>query len=46
VTLAPRPDAGPERAEKGHELAEVLALAAAFPARHRARLDAPIFGPA
>jgi transcriptional regulator with XRE-family HTH domain len=46
VTLAARPDAGPRRVDKGRELAEVLALAAAFPARHRARLDAPVFGPA
>ena len=45
VTLAVRPDAGDQRVEKGRELAEVLALAGAFPARHRARLGAPIFGP-
>ena len=29
---------------RGEELAAVLELAAAFPARHAARLDAPIFG--
>jgi len=46
VTLTRRPDAGAARVAKGEELAEVLALAAAFPVRHRARLTAPIFGPA
>lgn len=45
VTLARRSDAGAERAAKGRELAEVLALAAEFPVRHRRRLTAPIFGP-
>ena len=44
VTLAPRPDAGGQRVDKGRELAEVLRLAAAFPARTRRRLDAPKFG--
>jgi transcriptional regulator with XRE-family HTH domain len=46
VTLARRPDAGDDRVAKGRELAQVLELAAAFPARHRARLDAPVFGSA
>ena len=44
VTLAARPDAGEARIDKGRELVEVLALAAAFPARHRRRLSAPVFG--
>jgi transcriptional regulator with XRE-family HTH domain len=46
VGLAARPDAGEQRVAKGQELAEVLALAAAFPARHRRLLAAPAFGPA
>jgi transcriptional regulator with XRE-family HTH domain len=45
VVLAPRPDAGDDaRRAKGEELAAVLELAGAFPARHRPRLDAPVFG--
>lgn len=46
VDLAPRPDAGEDRVAKGRELAEALTLAAAFPARHRRRLDLPAFGAA
>ena len=34
---------GPDRAARGRELAEVLDLAARFPARHTARLEFPIF---
>jgi transcriptional regulator with XRE-family HTH domain len=45
VGLAARPDTAEGRTAKGHELAEALALAAAFPARHRRRLDLPVFGP-
>ena len=30
--------------DRGEELEAVLALAEAFPARHRRRLDAPVFG--
>lgn len=44
VALAPRPDSGAARADKGRELAEALTLAAAFPARHRATLGLPVFG--
>lgn len=44
LALAPRPDAGAARADKGRELAEALALAAAFPASHRAMLELPVFG--
>lgn len=44
LDLARRPDAGAERAAKGRELEAVLDLAAQFPARHDARLTAPIFG--
>ncbi len=44
LELAPRPDAGVERIAKGRELEAVLDLAAAFPARHAARLDVPVFG--
>jgi transcriptional regulator with XRE-family HTH domain len=40
VTLVPRI----ERAERGHELAEVLDLAAQFPARHAAHIEYPKFG--
>ena len=32
--------------DRGRELADVLELAAAFPARHEATLQAPVFGPA
>jgi transcriptional regulator with XRE-family HTH domain len=46
LSLAPRPDVGGARVLKGQELAEALSLAAAFPARHRRRLEAPIFGAA
>jgi transcriptional regulator with XRE-family HTH domain len=34
---------GPDRAARGRELAEVLDLAARFPARHTATLEFPIF---
>lgn len=44
VELAPRPDAGVAREAKGRELVEALTLAAAFPARSRPRLQAPVFG--
>jgi transcriptional regulator with XRE-family HTH domain len=44
VALAPRPDAGAGRVDKGRELAEALTLAAAFPARHRPTLGLPVFG--
>lgn len=44
VSLTPRPDAGKGRIEKGRELAEVLELAGAFPVRHDAVLNAPVFG--
>jgi transcriptional regulator with XRE-family HTH domain len=37
---------GPDRAARGRELAEVLELAAQFPARHSATLDYPVFGAA
>ena len=37
---------GPDPADRGRELAEVLDLAARFPARHRRRLRYPRFGPA
>ena len=33
-----------EGSARGEELAEVLLLAAAFPARHAQRLEAPVFG--
>ncbi len=33
-----------ERMSRGDELAEVLALAEQFPARHEAQLMAPVFG--
>ena len=35
---------GPDREARGRELAEVLELAAAFPARHDRSLTFPIFG--
>ncbi|QXC61948.1 helix-turn-helix domain-containing protein [Aquihabitans sp. G128] len=35
---------GPDRAARGRELEEVLALAAEFPARHAERLAYPAFG--
>lgn len=44
LSLARRPDVGPDRVLKGQELAEALTLAAAFPARLRRRLEAPVFG--
>jgi transcriptional regulator with XRE-family HTH domain len=45
IHLIPRLDVGDARAAKGRELADVLLLAAEFPAHPRAdRLDAPIFG--
>jgi len=40
VTLAPRI----ERADRGRELADVLDLAAQFPARHAALIEYPKFG--
>ena len=42
--LQRRPDAAGDRAAKGKELVEALNLAALFPARHRRRLGAPVFG--
>lgn len=45
LELVGRPDAGEARVAKGRELAEALTLAAVFPARHRRRLDLPVFGP-
>ena len=45
LRLVPRLDIGAARQAKGRELADVLLLAAAFPARPRPiRLSAPIFG--
>ena len=45
VDLARRPDArDSERIAKGRELADVLELAAQFPARHARRLRYPRFG--
>ena len=35
---------GSEELTRGEELAAVLELAAEFPARHAARLEAPVFG--
>jgi transcriptional regulator with XRE-family HTH domain len=35
---------GPDRAERGRELVEVLELASMFPARHAATLEFPRFG--
>lgn len=35
---------GPDRAARGRELEEVLALAEEFPARHQATLSFPVFG--
>ena len=43
VELHPR-QRGTESLPRGHELEAVLELAAAFPARHSDRLEAPIFG--
>lgn len=43
IDLAPRVG-GIDRAERGRELAEVLELAAEFPARHAPTLVAPVFG--
>ncbi len=37
---------GPDRADRGRELVEVLELAARFPARHARTLRFPRFGPA
>lgn len=37
---------GPDPAERGRELVEVLELAARFPARHSQTLEYPRFGPA
>jgi transcriptional regulator with XRE-family HTH domain len=45
LDLATRPDPEGARAAKGEELFQALILAAAFPARHRPHLDAPVFGP-
>lgn len=36
--------AAPDRVARGEELQSVLDLAAQFPARHAAQMDAPIFG--
>lgn len=44
VDLAPRADAAQRRLAKGTELVEALTLAAAFPARRRGPLTAPVFG--
>lgn len=44
LELVARPDAGSAWVAKGRELAEALTLAAVFPARHRPRLDLPVFG--
>ncbi len=35
---------GADRAARGRELADVLELAAQFPARHETMLQAPVFG--
>ena len=43
VELAPALG-GPDAAARGRELAEVLALAEHFPARHDPTLTAPVFG--
>ncbi|MEO6318312.1 MAG: helix-turn-helix transcriptional regulator [Acidimicrobiales bacterium] len=43
LTLTRRPDRGAREA-RGQELAEVLELAAEFPARHHRSLRAPVFG--
>jgi transcriptional regulator with XRE-family HTH domain len=42
ASLSRRPFASAD--DRAKELAEVLELAAAFPARHRPHLNAPIFG--
>jgi len=44
LTLVPSVG-GPDPADRGNELAEVLELAALFPARHAATLPYPRFGP-
>ena len=46
LALTGRADPEDQRVAKGEELHQALLLAAAFPARHRPRLDAPVFGPA
>ncbi len=43
IALLPRMR-GDARLPRGEELAQVLQLAAQFPARHSAVLDAPVFG--
>jgi transcriptional regulator with XRE-family HTH domain len=43
VALTPRPG-GVDPAERGRELADVLDLAAQFPARHARTLTTPVFG--
>lgn len=43
VELHPR-QRGSDTLPRGEELVAVLELAEAFPARHRARLHAPVFG--
>ncbi len=44
VDLAPGVG-GPDRTARGRELADVLELAALFPARHAKVLEFPVFGP-
>lgn len=44
LALAPGLPGTIDRQAKAHELEQVLALAAAFPARHRRTLRAPVFG--
>ena len=44
LALAPRADVEDDREAKGEELHQALLLAAAFPARHRRTLAAPVFG--
>ena len=44
LRLHRRADAGDARHEKGRELADVLELAEAFPARHDDELAMPVFG--
>lgn len=44
IELAPRVDSGPAREAKARELVDALTLAAIFPARPTATLEAPIFG--
>jgi transcriptional regulator with XRE-family HTH domain len=43
ITLEPRRRVNNQGVARGDELAEVLELAAAFPARHSARLQMPAF---